>query len=147
MAKWKEIRQLYYITHIDNLPSILEHGILSHSEIELRGIKYAQIYDEDIVRNRAGKQLPNGKPIWDYANVYFQPRNPMMYRVKIEKPINKIAILGIRKDVLARNDFYFTNGNVACAESEFYAAGEFPKRQRGILRQIDKAWWNSVDRS
>jgi len=146
-AKRKEIRQLYYITHIDNLASILKQGIFSHSEMERRGIKYTRIYDEDIVRNRASKYLPNGKSLWDYANVYFQPRNPMMYRVKIEKSIDKIAVLGIRKDVLARNDFYFTSGNAASAESEFYTAEEFPKHEREISRQVDRGWWNSVDGS
>ena len=29
-----DIRNLYYITHVDNLPSILEKGILSHEKIE-----------------------------------------------------------------------------------------------------------------
>ena len=51
--KVKEIRELYYITHKDNLNSILRYGILSHSEIEKRQIKFTPIYDEAIVSNRA----------------------------------------------------------------------------------------------
>lgn len=35
-----DIRSLYYITHIENLPSILHRGILSHEQVEkLKGAK------------------------------------------------------------------------------------------------------------
>ena len=48
MAKTKikpEIKGLYYITHIENLPSILSRGIFSHRCIEDRGVEYKAIYD------------------------------------------------------------------------------------------------------
>ena len=42
-----DIRELYYITHRDNLPSILELGILSHDRIQEKGVKFTPVYDED----------------------------------------------------------------------------------------------------
>ena len=76
-----DIKNLYYITHIDNLPSILERGILSHERIQKEGLQPAHIYNTDIVNRRSKKNTPDRKSLWSYANLYFQPRNPMMYRV------------------------------------------------------------------
>ena len=72
---------LYYITHINNVPSLLENGILSHNEVVKRNIVKNPIYAPDIVERRQGIVAPNGDSLWDYANLYFQPRNPMLYIV------------------------------------------------------------------
>ncbi len=66
-----DITGLYYITHIDNLPSILEKGILSHDMIEAEGLSYTQIYDSSIVERRARLSTPEGRNLWYYANLFF----------------------------------------------------------------------------
>ena len=58
-----DIRNLYYITHIDNLPSILEMGILSHERIEEERVQTARIYNKDIVSRRRGKNTPDQKSL------------------------------------------------------------------------------------
>ena len=63
---------LYYITHIDNLPSILDKGILAHAKIEELNVSSTPIYNIDIVSKRKDKFTPDGKSLWDYANLYFQ---------------------------------------------------------------------------
>jgi O-acetyl-ADP-ribose deacetylase (regulator of RNase III) len=146
-SKVKEIRELYYITHKDNINSILQYGILSHSEILKRKIKFTPIYDEAIVSNRAEKKMPKGESLWEYANIFFQPRNPMMYRVKIEKTIDDIAIIGIKKGILEREDLYFTNGNAACGETQIFPIKQFPEHQFEIRKQIDMEYWNNADGS
>ena len=40
-----DIRNLYYITHMDNLSSILKWGILSHERIEDERVQPARIYN------------------------------------------------------------------------------------------------------
>lgn len=75
------IEGLYYITHVDNIISILENGILSHSLIESKGINHQKIYNASVVNRRSGRKVIGEKTLWDFANVYFQPRNPMMYVV------------------------------------------------------------------
>jgi len=45
-------KQLFYITHINNLPSVLQQGILSHNIIEQQKINFTKIYDEEIVSKR-----------------------------------------------------------------------------------------------
>src|SRR5579859_2295514 len=91
MAKKTEIKSLYYITHIENVTSILQQGILSHSQVEAKGVAFKPIYDAGIVSNRKGKATPDRSSLWDYANLYFQPRNPMMYRVVHEKERKNLA--------------------------------------------------------
>ena len=48
-----DIRELYYITHIDNLPSILARGVFSHEKVKTEGIAITHIYDADIVSRRS----------------------------------------------------------------------------------------------
>ena len=54
-----DIRELYYITHRDNLPSILELGILSHDSIQAKGVEFTPVYDEEIVSGRQLKSTPD----------------------------------------------------------------------------------------
>ena len=77
--KKPDIKSLYYITHIENLPSILQRGILSHQKVEELKVPYTPIYDTGIVSKRKDKSTPQHSSLWEYANLYFQPRNPMMY--------------------------------------------------------------------
>ena len=56
-----DVRQLYYITQRDNVPSIHEKGILCHSAILTQNVKYTPIYDEQIVSNRQSRTCPDGK--------------------------------------------------------------------------------------
>ncbi len=95
VMKTPKIRALFYITHIDNIPSILRNGILSHERILNEKIPYIPIYDEQIVTNRKNILAPNGKSLWNFTNVFFQPRNPMLYRVLHEKQASEIAIIEI----------------------------------------------------
>jgi ssDNA thymidine ADP-ribosyltransferase, DarT len=70
-----EIGNLYYITHIENVQSIMTHRILAHAAIEERGIDYVPVYDAGIVADRQSRATSSGRSLWDYANLYFQPRN------------------------------------------------------------------------
>ena len=55
MKRKKTIDSLYYITHINNVPSILKRGILSHALIEKENIQPTPVYDQQIVTNRSHK--------------------------------------------------------------------------------------------
>lgn len=103
--KYEQIKDLFYITHLDNLPSILKMGILSHARIEEAGIEFTPIYDEDIISIRKGKEVPGGESLWSFANLYFNPRNPMLYRVVCEKSIKNLAVVSIKPhDIFNRKD-------------------------------------------
>lgn len=147
MRKKLEIRNLYYITHVENLPSILSMGILSHQLIEERHIDYKPIYDAQIVGNRKLKNTPNGHSLWDFANVYFQPRNPMLYRVVSEKDRKHIAVLEVQRRVLDIPGIYLTDGNAASQVTNFFDVKEGLKALARIWNTVSAEWWNSVDGS
>src|SRR5436305_1862939 len=100
MTTKPEVKGLYYITHIENLPSILDRGILSHAQVEARKVPYTPIYDSQIVSRRKEKSTPAGRSLWEYANLYFQPRNPMLYRVVHEKDKRDLAIVSVSPGIL-----------------------------------------------
>ena len=139
------IRELYYITHIDNVRSILMNGILSHSRIMERDVKYTPIYDECIVSRRKEIKTPNGKTLWDFANLFFEARNPMLFRVKCEKDTYNLAIIGVDPSVLTLPGVYVTTGNAAHSQSEIVA----PSRgmMSSILRNTKREFWSEHDGS
>lgn len=145
--KRPEIRELYYITHIDNVPSILKYGILSHERIISDNIQYTSIYDKGIVEKRQHIETLEGEPLWHYANLYFQPRNPMLYRVLCEKNVREIAIISVRPEILDRLDIYIANGNAARHESEIMPAGKGLKETPQIVKDTIVEYWNEEDGS
>jgi len=122
--KTPEIKGLYYITHIDNLPSILRLGILSHRLVQERGIQYTQIYDAAIVSKRQTKTAPDGKSLWEFANVYFKPRNPMLYRVLHEKNESDIVVIGVLPRALSNPSAFIAFGNAASGATEILPSPE-----------------------
>ncbi len=143
-----KITGLFYITHIENVNSILSNGIFSHESIIDQKIPYTPIYNEQIVNNRKGILAPNGANLWGFANLYFQPRNPMLYRVLHDKQPNEVAIIAIKPVILERPDIYFSNGNAAHSVSDMFHAVELKKNIRRItLDTVEIEWWNDMNGS
>jgi O-acetyl-ADP-ribose deacetylase (regulator of RNase III) len=141
-----QVRGLYYITHIDNLASILQFGILSHRLIEQQKVKFTAIYDAEIVSRRENITTPQGKSLWDYANLYFQPRNPMLYRIKEEVGYANIVVIKIRKDILtSSDDILITTGNAASDATEMSPYGT--QALKNISKFLDLEYWNKIDGS
>jgi hypothetical protein len=90
------VTELHYITPIANLASIVEVGILSHRRAA--ALAHASIAMEVIQDRRRDKRVPNGRPLHEYANTYFDARNPMMSRRRDER--HQIAVVRISPDVL-----------------------------------------------
>jgi O-acetyl-ADP-ribose deacetylase (regulator of RNase III) len=141
------IKSLYYITHINNLPSILKEGILSHKKVEELKVTYQSVYDTGIVSRRKDKPTPERNSLWEYANLYFQPRNPMMYRVIHEKEKRDIAIVGVKPEVLQVNGGLVTDGNAANDPTQFFSVTEGLKVLKNQWQIIQNDWWNDRDGS
>jgi hypothetical protein len=149
MARKRRIKSLYYITHTDNLPSMLQRGILSHKGVEEQGVQFTPIYDAGIVAERQKRVVePSGNSLWEFANLYFQPRNPMLYRVISEKEKNDIAILGVKPQVLEIPGSFISVGNAAS-----YLSPIVPTQEgiRVITEEIWDVimgdWWREEDGS
>lgn len=145
-----KINQLFFITHINNLKSIVENGILSHNLVKRRSIPNDTISNQEIVNNRQSRRTPADKSLWDYANLYFQPRNPMMYRVikQIDQRIDKndIAIIGIKPEVLNLPGVFISIGNAASLLSEIVdvqTGKEYIEKK--LWSTIQSLWWKEED--
>jgi hypothetical protein len=82
---------IYHITHILNLPNILEDGGLWCDRIVAqRNLAHVSIAHQHIKDRRAQKQVPcaPGGMVADYVPFYFAPRSPMLY------VINKAGVAG-----------------------------------------------------
>ena len=146
IMKKKDIRSLYYITHIENLPSIMNRGILSHNRIMADNIQYKPIYDPDIVSNRKNRPV-DGKTLWDFANVYFNARNAMMYRVSKEFPLRELVVIGVAPDILDMQRVMISIGNAASPKSDILDAAKGMNALGGIWKTIHNDWWSDEDGS
>lgn len=147
MARKAEIKSLFYITHVENVPSILKNGILSHARVESQGVPFTPIYDSGIIRNRKNKATPERASLWEYANLYFQARNPMMFRVIHEKSAKDLAVVGVKPGVLQLPDVMVADGNAANNPTRFFKATEGLKVIEEQWRVIQAEYWNDVDGS
>ena len=99
-------RELYYITGLENLESILSSGILSRDEVEKLGLDFIDIADKGIVGKRRKKGLSR------YANLYIYPRNAMMYRLSRERK-DKLIVIGVDAEVSKKKGSKVSIGNAA----------------------------------
>lgn len=142
--KYAPINELYYITHINNVPSILREGILSHDLIEARKISFTPIYNADIVAKRRDMKTPDGRSLWSFANLYFKARNPMLYKVVFfgeSTDADDIAVLGVQMSILNKPDIFVSTGNAASVLSNILPAREGKKAIPQIRKNIDKEYW------
>lgn len=143
----RPVKSLYYITHLDNVPSILERGILSHSRVEQEGIPFTHLYDDRIVARRHDRVIAEGKSLWEYANLFFQPRNPMLFRVIAEKQKDNLAILALKRQLLALPGVLIATGNAASHLSRILPANEGLAALAEIRPILESEWWKEEDGS
>lgn len=141
------IKGLYYITHVDNLNSILEKGILSHEEVLKQKVPFQPIYDREIVSRRHERFVDGEKSLWSFANLYFNARNPMMYRVIHEGDKSKIAVVQVDRAVLDMKGVFVSTGNAASDPTEILPAGTGLDAIFAQWSTITSEWWKEEDGS
>ena len=148
-----KIKSLYYITHIDNLPSIFERGILAHERIEAENGQFISMFkgktDEknNISKRRKIKPQESEKNLLGYANLLFQPRNPMMYRAIFETGKDKLAVLEVADTVLNEQGIIIADGNATDELTQFYPGIQGLKKLQQQGKIIQSEWWKKCDGS
>lgn len=135
----KPIRCLYNIAPIDNVPSIIEHGILSYNSVQQR--QHCSIAMNDVQARRTQTVVPNGLPLHDYANVYFNPRNPMMY--KRRELADTLCVLAVSAEILDLPGAVVSDGNAASNSTRFYQP--YDGLQQIDFVKIFAEWWDDAD--
>lgn len=105
----EDVTELQYITDLRNLPSIIQLGLLSYEKASR--ITHHSVAMDEIQTIHTGKTVPGGRPLHQYANLYFSARNPMMYKRKDQH--RNICVLRIDSSVLDLPKAIVCNGNAA----------------------------------
>lgn len=72
-----------HFTHVDHLPAVVEHGLLSDTVAQSRGLLTNEVGNRGIKERRGARAvpIPPGGVVADYVPFYFAPRSPMMYSI------------------------------------------------------------------
>lgn len=132
----------YHMTHKDNLAGILQHGILSHSDVLTRDDVLAiDISDAGAQRWRDREEPVNRRAIHDYAPLYINPKNPMLFvRRSLQ---HEIVILRISPGVLQDGQHVFSDGNAASRETIFSSDSNVVAEALPALNS--EYWSNCID--
>ena len=136
-----QLAELHYITPIENLPSIRQHGVLSHHRAA--GLQHRSVAMAAIQSRRSGKRVPGGRPLHEYANLYINARNVMLSKVLHGASIDEVCVLRISADVVDLPEVVIADQNAASDYVRF-------ARAPGGLARIDNAtvfseYWTHPD--
>lgn len=122
---------IYRMTHIENIPHILTHGI-THISSPRSNKAYVPIGDGSLISSRANYDMPNGRKLGDYIPFYFGVRMPMLY--VMQKGFNNVAatraqdvvycVSNVQKVLDLNLDFVFTDGHAIDRISTFHYPAE-----------------------
>lgn len=97
------------ITPIDNIPSVLKHGILSY--VKAAKVPHSSVALQAVQEKRDVKRVPGGLALHEYANVYFHARNPMMSTRRNEA--SRLCVLRVSPEILKTPGAVVTDQNAA----------------------------------
>ena len=108
------IETINHMTHIDNLETILAHGLYAHSN----PYKTTDISNEEVNSRRSALEPVFHKSIHEYVPFYFNSRNAMLYRNQCHFG-EDIIILGFEQDIILEENVLFTNNNASSGSASF----------------------------
>ncbi|WP_095499173.1 DUF4433 domain-containing protein [Paraferrimonas haliotis] len=127
LAGVNRVQHLFHMTHIENLPTILTEGLLSHNN----PFQKVDVSNRGVNARRTRKDPIYNKPLHSYVPFYFNPRNAMLFSTQ-KNFGNDMVILGYDSDLL--DSAIITDKNAACNSAEYYAG-------RGSLSHLE---WSRV---
>lgn len=130
LLRQQEIRCFWYMTHKDNLHSILKRGILNHYDASRLEPNRIDISDPEAQKWRETKEPHFKRTIHSYAPLYINPRNPMLY---VRRQLrNALLIIEVQPSVLFDSEYLISDGNAASRITTFYRS----------IEDIDKLPWD-----
>jgi hypothetical protein len=116
--KRSDLHELHYITPIQNVLSIMNHGILCHQKA--KQLNHASVAMQEIQEIRAKRVIPGGRPIHSYVNLYLCARNPMMCKRAAQH--KSLCLLRIDTEVLDLPGVVIADGNAASGYTGFWTS-------------------------
>lgn len=118
--KLTDVTELHYIVPHENIPSIMQHGILSYTMAERLG--HTSIALSDVQQRRQAVVIPGARPLHEYANLYFDAHNPMLSRLRSLNAT--LAVMIIDAAVLKLAGTIISDGNASSNYTRFYPSPE-----------------------
>ncbi len=115
-----DVKELHYIAPIANVPSILEHGILSNRRAGQ--LHHQSIAMQEVQGRRKDKRIPGGRPLHDYVNLYFDAHNPMLSKRRSQN--RDICVLRVDVQLLDLEGVIVADHNAASSYARFYPAAD-----------------------
>lgn len=112
-----KLAEFHNITPLVNIPSILQHGILSHAQASK--LPHHSVALQEVQDKRDQKQIPGGLALHEYANVYFHARNPMMSRRRNDA--DTLCVLRVSTEILKISGAVITDQNAVSRYVKFSA--------------------------
>lgn len=133
-------RFVYHFCQIQNLPSVLEHGLLSCNQQTVQGIEHRSIAAADIQNRRSTMCVTcgPGSVVHDYVPFYFCKRSSMLLAVVQAKNVDQqmLVYLAVPITVIERDDVVFTSASANTIEPPaFFADPE----------DLSKLDWDAID--
>jgi hypothetical protein len=111
-----DVTELYYITPIANVPSILQHGILSN--MLSSKLPHDSVAMPEMQTKRKNKRIPGAGMLHDYANLYFDAHNPMLCK---RQGLNySICVLRVEASIIDLPNVIIADRNAASDYVRFY---------------------------
>ena len=125
---------LYYITHKQNIESILENGILNFYDAKKLNTNHIDISHPEVQSQREKVEEHYSRKIHEYTPLYFNPKNPMS-RLRWNDYKNALCFLQVSVSALADGEFLISDGNAASPVTKFYKS----------LDQLDLLPWDVIN--
>ena len=142
------------MTHLENIPHILEYGI-THISSPNNNPNYIAIGDGSLITNRSHYMLPNGIRLGTYIPFYFGVRMPMLFviqqgfnGVKVTSADNIVYCVTSVSEIVNHNlEFIFSNGHAVDDLTEFYDMDRISeiKRLVDMKAAMAKYWKDEHD--
>ncbi|MDK2951465.1 MAG: hypothetical protein PWQ77_1130 [Kosmotogales bacterium] len=136
-------KNFYNIMPIENIPSVMKHGILSNYND--KKTKHESVASVDVQSRRENKMVPNVGNLHSYANCYFDCRNPMMYKIKIKNMIKSICVLIIKPEILNIEGVVISDRNASSDYAYFAGPWHMISNDKLQYDKIYARYWNDVD--
>ncbi len=134
---------LFYITHIDNIESILKFGILSHNLAHKEGLVKVDISNAAVNarRNKYVNVLEGN--IHDYSPLYINHKNPMLFTLCKNNDKKTLVLLRVNPHILLTEGVVFSDGNAASNSTRFYNnISDFNKLNWNLIK---KGFWYNYE--
>jgi len=112
-----DVKELYFITPIVNVPSIMEYGILSYN-LSIK-LPHCSVAMQEMQEKRMVKKIPGTKKkLHDYANLYLDAHNPMLSRRRDQN--DEICVLRINAEIIDLPNVIIADRNASSDYVRFY---------------------------